>query len=246
MINWNQTILSQYANSPAMLGIISSFNAAIDPSVDIANFYANIWDVQTAVGYGLDVWGNIVGVSRQLMIPESGPWLGFSEQNPITQYVVDSSGNQVVYNGNNVALTIAPNLTSNQAVQPFDQAPFYTKSSTQTYTLSDSAFRTLILTKALANVTNLTAPNINKLLQFLFAGRGRCYVNDLGNMQMRYTFEFQLQPYEYSILTQSNAIPRPAGVKSFVVYVAPNTFGYKEALPNANTFDNGTFYTIGN
>ena len=243
MINVSDTLLEQYASSPTIVGMINSMNLAIDPSVDIQNFYTNIWNIKTAVGYGLDVWGNIVGVGRILKIPSTGQVFGFSQQNPVTKYVVDASGNQVVQNGNTVALTIAPNLTSNQAVQPFDQAPFYTISSTQNFTLADSAFRTLILTKAMANITTLTAPNINQLLQFLFYGRGRCYVNDLGNMQMKYTFEFALLPYEYAILTQSNAVPRPAGVKTYITYVPAGTFGFSEALPNANTFDNGTFYT---
>ena len=36
----------------------------MDPSVNIEAFLQYIWNVNTAVGYGLDVWGAIVGVSR--------------------------------------------------------------------------------------------------------------------------------------------------------------------------------------
>jgi hypothetical protein len=59
-----QTVVSQYGNSPTILALIESFNAAVDPSADIDNFYAWVWDVATAQGFGLDIWGRIVGVSR--------------------------------------------------------------------------------------------------------------------------------------------------------------------------------------
>jgi hypothetical protein len=62
--NWSQTLLSVFANRPIIQSLISSFNAAIDPQANIAAFQQYIWNVKTAVGYGLDVWGTIVGVSR--------------------------------------------------------------------------------------------------------------------------------------------------------------------------------------
>lgn len=75
-------------------------------------------------------------------------------------------------------------------------------------------------------------------------GRGRCYVNDLGNMQMRYTFEFYLQPWEKAIVTQSGALPRPTGVLASILEVQlPNVFGFAEAgTVSAAPFNQGTFY----
>lgn len=115
--------------------------------------------------------------------------------------------------------------------QPFGQAPFYAGlSSTGTYLLSDDAYRILILVKALANITDCSSRSLNQLLQNLFKGRGKAYVNDLGGMQMRYTFEFYLQPYELAIITQSGALPSTAGVTVFALQAdAPNGFGFKEA-----------------
>ena len=75
---WQQTILSQYDASPTLLSMIESFNDAIDPTANIAAFYENIWNVNTANGYGLDVWGQIVGVSRYLQVSASN-YLGFDE-----------------------------------------------------------------------------------------------------------------------------------------------------------------------
>jgi hypothetical protein len=69
--NWPQTQLSRYAGSPILMQLISSFNGAMDPTWQIENFYKYIWNVRTAVGYGLNVWGKIVNVSRT--IPSSPP-----------------------------------------------------------------------------------------------------------------------------------------------------------------------------
>ena len=66
MQNWDQTLLSQYANSPIINALISSFNAAVDPTADLTNFQNYIWNVNSAVGGGLDIWGAIVGVSRNI------------------------------------------------------------------------------------------------------------------------------------------------------------------------------------
>ncbi len=41
----------------------------IDPTADLNAFYDLVWNVATAQGWGLDVWGRIVGVTRNLNIP---------------------------------------------------------------------------------------------------------------------------------------------------------------------------------
>ena len=71
MKNWSQTLLSRFSGSPIIVSLISSFDAAMDPSADIAAFLQYIWDVRTAVGNGLNIWGKIVGVPRT--IPGSPP-----------------------------------------------------------------------------------------------------------------------------------------------------------------------------
>jgi Protein of unknown function (DUF2612) len=69
--NFSKTFLSRYSGSPIIAKLISSFDAAMDPRADIANFLQFIWDVRTAVGNGLNIWGKIVGVPRT--IPSSPP-----------------------------------------------------------------------------------------------------------------------------------------------------------------------------
>jgi hypothetical protein len=64
--DWTKTIISQYAPSPTINAIIDYFNQCTDITADIDNLYQYIWNVETAVGFGLDIWGRIVGVSRSI------------------------------------------------------------------------------------------------------------------------------------------------------------------------------------
>ncbi|HEY6019239.1 MAG TPA: DUF2612 domain-containing protein, partial [Candidatus Paceibacterota bacterium] len=133
----------------------------------------------------------------------------------------------------------------NTGNQPWGQAPFYNKAaSSNIFNLSDDAFRTLIKLKALANITRLTIPAINQMLLNLFAGRGRCYVTDQGNMSMTFVFEFALEPFEISILTQGNALPTPTGVLSNVMQTNSMTFGFKQQA-GAQPFNQGNFFYRG-
>ena len=197
-MNWDETLLSQYVDSPTLRSMLNSFNDAIDPSIDIANFYSQIWNVATAVGNGLDIWGQIVGVSRYLQISTSN-YLGFDE-----------------------AYT-AP--TAATGPQPFNQAPFYLgATATTTYALSDSQYRRLILVKAAANISNLSIPSINALLQAEFGTSdgvnpyGAAYVIDSGGMAFQYHLTFVPSAVQIAIINNSGVFPRPAGVSVSLTY----------------------------
>ena len=199
MQNWDQTLLSQYCASPTIKGMLQSFNDAIDPTADIANFYLNIWNVATAVGNGLDIWGQIVGVSRYLQIP-STPYLGYEE-----------------------AYT-AP--TAATGPQPFNQAPLYNgTTASSTFALSDQQYRQLIMVKAAANISNLSIPSINALLRAEFGTNngtdpyGEAYVQDLGNMTFNYYLNFHPNSAQIAIITNSGVFPRPAGVQANLLYI---------------------------
>ncbi len=74
----NETIIVQYDASPRIRGLIDGLGDAINPQANIDAFYNLLWNVETAEGYGLDVWGRIVGVNRVLQVA-SGDFLGFEE-----------------------------------------------------------------------------------------------------------------------------------------------------------------------
>ena len=215
MIDVERTIISQYANSATIVQLVRNMDGYLDPRADFDAFFDYVWNVETAQGFGLDIWGRIVGISRELLIPASPDFFGFNDALP--------------------------------GSYPFNEQPFYdgTAPATQTYKLADDAYRQLILVKAMANISAANAPALNQLLQNMFAGRGRCYVNDLGSMALRYTFEFDLTTYEFAIMTQSGALPRPAGVASSMFNSALPLFGFSEAGPSAAPFGQGVFIPQG-
>lgn len=83
MQNVERTIISQYSASPTLTQLILNANTYLDPGQNIEQFYSLIWNVDTARGYGLDVWGRIVGVSRVLQVAV-GKYFGFDEATTVS------------------------------------------------------------------------------------------------------------------------------------------------------------------
>jgi len=67
MMNLEQTIVSQYGNSPRILAIVQGMNTNIDPYRDIDGFYNAIFNVATANLFGLAIWSRIVGIPQSLI-----------------------------------------------------------------------------------------------------------------------------------------------------------------------------------
>lgn len=193
MQNFEKTILSQYSNSPTIVQLIANMNGYIDPAADIDAFYNLVWNVDTAVGWGLDVWGRIVGVGRVLHIA-TVDFFGFTGPGGVS------------------------GLPFNQAVFYHPGAQL-----TSNYALLDDPYRVLILAKALANICDATISAINQILINVFSAggllpvTGNCYVTDGLDMTMTYTFGSALDPVQTAIVYQSGVLPRPAGVAATVV-----------------------------
>lgn len=181
-----QTILSQYANSPILTQLILNIDEYLDPSADLDSFFDLTWNVDTAQGWGLDVWGRIVGVSRTLSVPFGEEFLGFQEAGTVD-------------------------------LEPFNNAPFFSgQQLSNNFVLTDSAYRTLIFAKALANICDGSIPAINQILLNLFPNRGNCYVIDNLDMSMTYRFDFPITSLESAIIEQSGALPKSTGVSASV------------------------------
>lgn len=84
MQNVQQTVLSQYACAPTLNALIEAWNQTLDPTALLETWFSRVWNLETAEGYGLDVWGRIVGVQRVLTITE-GSFLGFAEAQDLAQ-----------------------------------------------------------------------------------------------------------------------------------------------------------------
>lgn len=180
-------LLSQYAASPTIVRLLEDFATWIVPTADLDAFYELVWNVETAEGWGLDVWGRIVDVGRVVQVAGGEITLGFTEANPASAVPF---GSGAFYAGGGV--------TSN-------------------YALPDDAYRVLIYAKALANICNGSIPAVNRILRLLFPGRGNCYVTDGLDMTMTYTFDFPLTAVELAILSQSDVLCKPSGVVATIV-----------------------------
>lgn len=182
------TLMAQYANSPVLTAMITEFNAAMDFTATNDSFYDLMWNIFTAQGYGLDVWGRIVGVVRTISIPGTVQFFGFEE-----------AGSSWTGFGQGSFASPGSILTQN-------------------YVLQDPDFRKLILAKAAGNISNGSIPAVNQILLNLFPGRGKCFVADGLNMSLAFTFNFVLSSVEIAIVSQLNVLPVATGVAIAVVH----------------------------
>lgn len=205
--------MKQYANSPIIQNLVDKIRQWYDSGLISDEFYNQIWNVDTAGTYGLDVWGRIVVIGRYLEVLEESDYFGFE----------------------------SPSISW----EPFNQAPFKPKEqSTSTYRLENDAYRKLILTKAMKNISDNSIPGINHILQLLFGDKS-AFVLDLGNMKMRYVFEFYLKAFEKAIFQNETLIPRPCGVKVEVVEFPKNEFFGFNGMEDAQPFNQGIFFSKG-
>lgn len=72
-----QTIQSQYAASPNLVSTVEIFTNVL-PNKDIELFYNSIFNIDTAEGVGLDIWGRIIGIGRTLEVKRVDDYFGFS------------------------------------------------------------------------------------------------------------------------------------------------------------------------
>jgi hypothetical protein len=192
MINFEATIQSQYANSPTLVQLITNMNNYIDPTNNINAFYSMIWNIDTAVGYGLDVWGRIVGVSRQLLV-QSFDYFGFQGPGgasgvPWNQGIFY---NGTIINDNFVLLD-----------EPY-RALILAKALANICNATIPAINQILI-----NLFGSLGP---------LPVAGNCYVTDGLDMTMTYTFGSALDPVQTAIVYESGVLPKPAGVLATVV-----------------------------
>jgi len=184
MQNFEQTVISQFGNSPTIGALIQNMNDNISPHADLDNFYDTIFNVTSPdiTLFGLQIWSRIVGLSQSFL---------------------------------------------NSLPDDF----------------SNSDLQSLILLKALANISISSAPAINQLLQNWIGGDNvRAYVVDTGNMTMIYQFEFALTATQLLILQTSGIFLRPAGVLATIVQLVGPFVGFTGQEPFVTTMGNGIFY----
>jgi hypothetical protein len=206
-----KTVMKQYSNSPTLLALLADFDQWCDLTKFSADFLSNVWDISTAQGFGLDIWGRILGQSRELQVAQSPD--------------------------NNFGFNI--NGATGTQWKPWGQAPFYGGQSAGTvaFSLQDPYYRKLLLVKAAANIATCDCPSINALMRTMFGDRGRCYVGyDITHpMHVGYHFEFFPTPVEKSII-ESGLFPHPAGTIGMYIYktLTFTPFGFRTMNGGAN------------
>lgn len=190
MKNFPQTVISQYAESPRLTALLSFINTWLEPDSNFEAFYDLIFNLQTAVGFGLDCWGRIVGVVRVLTVAND-EYLGF--EGPF-----GSSGNSF-----NAAIFYEGEPTTGNYYLTDDafRQLIYAKAAANITNGSIQAINAI-------------------LMNILFPQRGNAYVIDNLNMTMIYKFDFSLEPFEIAIVRDSGVMPRPVGVSVTVEYPA--------------------------
>ena len=204
------TVQKQWSNSATLLQLLNSFDQWVDLTLFSAEFLYNVWDISTAQGFGLDIWGRILGRSRYLQVtPTPGQNFGFDK-----------------------------GVTPGTNWWPWSTKPFYggEAGGTVSYALDDVSYRKLLLVKAAANIATCDCGSLNALMRSMFGDRGKCYVGyDINNpMNIGYHFEFSPTPVERAII-ESGLFPQPAGTDASFIYGVPEGFfGFATANIGAN------------
>jgi len=216
--NWQDTVISQYANSPRLLQIIENVFNNLDQTINIEDFFSKMWSIDSAEGYGLDVWGRILGISRTLPV-DAGSYFGFAEANDDTLVGFDQ---EPFYNG--------PPVTDNYALT--DSAYrllLLAKAAANICDGSIPAINQLLMNlfpfRGKAYVQEGDGLDSN---YFGFAETGEDFSQGFdqepfytgqafSSMNMRYVFEFSLTPVELAIVNNSGVLPTPTGVNAIVV-----------------------------
>ena len=71
----------QYQNSKTLSMLVDFIYQHYDTQSVIDNFYDVVFNIYTAKGFGLDIWGRIVGVGRYLNVKPQNKYFGFDTPN---------------------------------------------------------------------------------------------------------------------------------------------------------------------
>ena len=173
----NETVQSQYAASPHITNLVNAFWDALNPDADIELFYNKVFNLDTAEGMGLDVWGRIVAIGREYLTTDTtNPYWGYK-----LPEIVD------------------------ERVQNFGNAPYYKKIN-GTVKLTDTAYRLYIFLKAMINIGDGTLASLNKMIKYLFP-TDTVYVIHTDTMVLRLVVESPISQADLDALLNLPWLP---------------------------------------
>lgn len=199
-LDYHDTVIAQYANSPRLLNILGSFSNAMKVCGFFNEFYRRIWNIDTATGKGLDIWGQIVGVNRTVKTFTGFFW-GYIEETLLLArpYYDETHSNDKLRSDADKRLALG-SFRDKQKLEG-------------EITFEDHNFRRLILAKAHANISDYTITDLNDILMFMFGGNGHeIYVRDNLDMTMTLVFNWLPNSDEVAIIMNTGLLFKPAGV----------------------------------
>jgi hypothetical protein len=64
------TVIAQYQNSPRLIALIEAMDKLVDPMESFDEFYYQAFNIETAIDWGLDNIGKIIGLERSLRLED--------------------------------------------------------------------------------------------------------------------------------------------------------------------------------
>lgn len=193
--------MRQYSGK-TMTEIRKRFRDYFDTEAAFNAYYEVAFNVATAKGVWLDVWGRIIGQTRFLKMTAEQQNFGFQEADE--------------------------DPTRDNYPCTFDNGTFFdTEGATYNYRLDDDSYRLLLRMKAFSNLAQPTIPALNMMLMTLFGSRGKVYTVDLGDMEIRVVFTFPLKSFEVAVL-EAGVVPHPGGVHVNLQFLSGDQyFGFR-------------------
>lgn len=180
-LDYKKTVIAQYSNSPVMLSLLDAIDKEIKVCGFFDDFYRTVWNINTAEGVGLDIWGRIVGVNRKVRTFMGVYWGFYEESLLIARPYYDIAGdNDKLYD-----INLADDKQSEQyysAIGMFrdlqgkngDKQDGNGEDLMEDYQFDDNDFRKMILAKAYANISDYSISSINYLLMALLTDNQCC------------------------------------------------------------------------
>lgn len=181
-----------------------------------AQWFADVFNLQTANDFGLAVWSIILGLPLFIQLGSD------NTDKPIWGVAEDDTGD----NGN----------------QNFDNGNFANDPNGIILTTEEK--RLVLKLRYYQLVTNGAIPGINEFLAFAFEPFGQVYAMDNLDMSMTYVFNYSIAPTLLSVLQQYDILPRPETVNLKYLDGTKPVFGLAEDDTGNNgnqNFDNGNF-----
>lgn len=214
-----QTLLWQYDQATAIQSLVTQKQAWYEENQTQfwTDWYNNVFNLQTANEFGLNVWAIILNIPLQ----KGGT------PDPVGKLIFGFAPTPYTYGGS------PGNLN-------FFRANFSNNGSLPALTINQQ--RLILRLRYFQLITRGAVLEINQFIAQVFPGvegfTGTVYVLDALNMSMQYIFAGTLSQVLKRILIEYDILPRPAGVKLKIYSNITKIFGFGAFNQN---FTNGSF-----